>query len=172
LVLLQAAVGDAGEFLYINELDIDGIRRYFVGIRGDLGRFMRFGESAHTLANLVSNTGVVEFRLTKDDLSFWGGSRTIESGKEGNANTRVLVNAAQVPGALQNNWGMARFERGQTMRTMTPSIATWHEFGHAWGVLNGRRMAETGPESVDWENIMRQVVYGPFGPKNARRLFH
>jgi RHS repeat-associated protein len=91
LVLLQAAVGDAGEFLYINELDIDGIRRYFVGIRGDLGRFMRFGESAHTLANLVSNTGVVEFRLTKDDLSFWGGSRTIESGKEGNANTRVLV---------------------------------------------------------------------------------
>jgi hypothetical protein len=55
---------------------------------------------------------------------------------------------------------------------MTPSIATWHEFGHAWGVLNGRRMAETGPESVDWENIMRQVVYGPFGPKNARRLFH
>lgn len=51
-------------------------------------------------------------------------------------------------------------------------INTWHEFGHAWGVINGRRMSRTDPEALDWENQMRERFYGPLGPKNARRGVH
>lgn len=172
--LLRKGVGGgrAGDMLFINDVVIDGTVRYFVGIQGDVGQFMQLGESAHTLANLVLHEGIVEFRLTKDDLSFHGGSRTIEPGKVGNSNIRVLVNPFQAPGALQNTYGLTRFEPGGKMRAVTPSIAAWHEFGHAWGLLHGRQMVDTAKESVDWENIMREVVYGPFGSNNARRRRH
>jgi hypothetical protein len=69
VALLQAGVGDAGEYLYINELEIDGKKRYFVGIRGDVGQLMKFNEGAHNLANLVLHKSIVEFQLTNQNLS-------------------------------------------------------------------------------------------------------
>lgn len=177
LALLQAGVGDASEFLYINELDIDGKKRYFVGIRGDVGRFMRFNEGAHTLANLVGHQSIVEFQLTNQNLGRFGGAVTFEPGEAGNSNTRVLVNAAQVGLALNPNTIIGRSRFGadvpaSAIRPLTAEIATWHEFGHAWGFANGRPMKQTNPEALDWENLMRAKVYGPFGPMNARRIIH
>lgn len=48
----------------------------------------------------------------------------------------------------------------------------WHEFGHAWGYINGRVGGPSNKESLDWENRMRQQVYGPLGPNNAPRIAH
>ena len=176
LALLQAGVGDAGEYLYINELEIEGKKRYFVGIRGDVGRFMRFNEGAHTLANLVGHQSIVEFQLTNQNLGRFGGAVTFEPGEAGNSNMRVLVNAAQVGLALNPNTIIGRSRFGDVpasaIRPLTAEIATWHEFGHAWGFVNGRPMKQTNPEALDWENLMRARLYGPFGPRNARRIIH
>jgi RHS repeat-associated protein len=176
LALFQAGVGDAGEFLYINELEIEGKKRYFVGIRGDVGRFMRFNEGAHTLANLIGHQSIVEFQLTDQNLGRWGGAVTAEPGELGNVNTRVLVNPSQVIWSLNPMVPATSLKiAGQDtspawiIRNMTPNIATWHEFGHAWGVINGRPMQRTNAE---WENLMRAQRYGPIGPKNAPRRIH
>jgi hypothetical protein len=48
----------------------------------------------------------------------------------------------------------------------------WHEFGHAWGNINGRPLDRTNPESLAWENRMREQLYGPIGPNNAPRVAH
>ena len=177
LGLLQAGVGDAGGFLYINELEIAGKKRYFVGIRGDVGRFMQFSEGAHRLANLVAHQSIVEFQMTNQNLGRFGGAVTFEPGEAGNSNTRVLVNAAQVGLALNPNTIIGRSRFGadvpaSSIRPLTAGIATWHEFGHAWGFVNGRPMKQTNPEALDWENLMREIAYGPFGPRNARRIIH
>jgi RHS repeat-associated protein len=176
LALLQSGVGDAGGFLYINELEIDGKKRYFVGIRGDVGRFMRFNQGAHTLANLVMHQSVVEFGVTKDNLGRFGGAVTFAPGEatDNNVNTRVLLNASQVRSAADPNtiWGAGQFEPNRVARRMTPEMGAWHEFGHAWGLVNGRPLKQTNPEALDWENIMRQRLFGPLGPDNARRTIH
>ena len=51
----------------------------------------------------------------------------------------------------------------------TLEIATWHEFGHAWGNIHGRHDHRSDNEAVAWENRMRKQVYGPLGPNNAGR---
>jgi hypothetical protein len=48
----------------------------------------------------------------------------------------------------------------------------WHEFGHAWGSINGRSLDRTNPEALAWENRMRKQLYGPIGPNNAPRVAH
>ena len=48
----------------------------------------------------------------------------------------------------------------------------WHEFGHAWASINGRSLDRSNPEAFQWENRMREQLYGPLGPNNARRLKH
>jgi hypothetical protein len=48
----------------------------------------------------------------------------------------------------------------------------WHEFGHAWGHINGRPADRTNPEAVQWENRMREQLYGPLGLNNAPRNAH
>jgi RHS repeat-associated protein len=183
LDLMRKAIGSmAGQRLYINTVGEGKDARYFVGIQGDVGDFMRLGDAAHNLANLVVHQSVVEFGLTGENLAGWGGAVTLEPGERGNSNTRVLVNPAQLnfanarlsPATLL---GSIRFE-GQaanppwTVNPINAEIATWHEFGHAWGVINGRGMRRTNPEALDWENQMRAVVYGPLGPLNARRIGH
>jgi RHS repeat-associated protein len=174
LALLQAGIGDAGEFLYINELEIEGKKRYFVGIQGDVGRFMRFNEGAHTLANLIGHQSIVEFQLTNQNLGRFGGAVTFEPGEAGNVNTRILLNTAQVRFAVNPNtlWGAGAFEPNAVARSMVPEVGAWHEFGHAWGFVNGRPMKQTNPEALDWENIMRERMFGPLGPRNARRVIH
>lgn len=65
--------------------------RYFVGIKGDVGDFMKSSDTAHDLANLVQDKQVAEFGLTSQDLSRKGGALTYEKGEVGNQNVRVLV---------------------------------------------------------------------------------
>jgi len=183
LELLRKSIGNsAGQRLYINTVGEGKDARYFVGIQGNVGDFMRLGDAAHNLANLVVHQSVVEFGLTGENLARAGGAETLEPGERGNANTRVLVNPDQLdianarlsPATLL---GSVRFE-GQSVNppwTVNPinvEIAAWHEFGHAWGVMNGRGMKRTNPEALDWENQMRAVMYGPLGPLNARRIGH
>ncbi len=144
---------------------------------------MKLSDTSHDLANLVENKKVVEFGLTSQDLSEYGGAATFEPGKIGNENVRVLVNPNQMSIAnsrLSPNTvlGYKKWE-GQdespawTVRPVTSGVAAWHEFGHSWGFINGRTNFKlTNKEAIDWENRMRQQLYGPFGPNNAPRIQH
>jgi RHS repeat-associated protein len=68
LALLQSAVGSkAASSLYINAVKDRDNTRYLVGIKGDLGDFMKLGDPAHSLANLVANKSVVEFGFQSRD---------------------------------------------------------------------------------------------------------
>ncbi len=94
LEFLKKSLGNdkAASNLYINEVKDGDKTRYFVGIKGDVGEFMKMGDTSHDLANLVQNKNVVEFGLTSQDLSRQGGAATYEKGEVGNQNVRVLVN--------------------------------------------------------------------------------
>jgi RHS repeat-associated protein len=184
LALLQKSLGNdkAASRVYINEVKDGDNTRYFVAIKGDVGSFMKMGETSHDLANLVEHKNVVEFGLTSQNLGQFGGAVTYEKGEVGNANIRVLVNPDQM-GITNRNLspssilGMSRWE-GQDQRPrwnvndFTPGLAAWHEFGHAWGFINGRPGSATNPEALQWENRMREQLYGPLGPRNARRIRH
>jgi len=178
LELLRRVSGNFGARLYINEVKDGNKTRYFIGILGDVGDFTRAGGPAQNLGNLVASEQVVEFGLTDRDLSKWGGAATFESGRTGNANTRVLVNVAQIAdlnSSLNPNRtvaGYLKFDRNGVWQPFTKEITAWHEFGHAWGLINGRSMAQTNIEAVRWENEMRAQVYGPLGQSNARRVIH
>ena len=94
----------------------------------------------------------------------------------GNENVRVLVNPKQIQAAdAQMNpnslFGAQFWEKG-TVNPFTPGVAAWHEFGHAWGQINGRLGNASNAESLQWENRMREQLYGPLGPNNARRVKH
>ena len=184
LALLQSSVGnkDAASRLYINTINEGGKSRYFLGIKGDTGSFMKLSDTAKDLGNLVGHKSVVEFGLTSQNLANFGGAVTYEKGEKGNQNVRVLVNPDQMditnrnlsPGTIL---GASRWE-GQGVRpkwnvnAFTSGVAAWHEFGHAWGFMNGRPGSQTNTESLEWENRMRQQVYGPLGPRNAKRVRH
>jgi len=183
LKTLQDAVGnkEAGSRLYINEVKDGDNTRYFVGIKGDVRDFMKLSDTSHDLANLVQDKQVVEFGVTKQDLSEWGGAITYDKGDAGNQNVRVLVNPDQADIAterLQSTLlGAMRFDGwDQTprwrVREMTPGIMAWHELGHGWGSIHGRIDGKSNSEADAWENRMRQQVYGPLGPDNARRINH
>lgn len=173
---------DAASRLYINEVKDGDKTRYFVGIKGDVGSFMKLSDTAHDLANLVEHKQVVEFGLTNQNLAKYGGAVTYEKGEVGNQNVRVLVNPRQAESVGDSNLrstilGMTRFA-GQSgkdpwqIRAMTQAIAHWHEFGHAWGSINGRPAPRSNAEALAWENRMRKQVYGPLGPNNAPRERH
>ena len=172
---------DAASRVYINEVKDGDKTRYFVGIQGDVGEFMKMGQTAHDLANLVEHKQVVEFAVTNDDLSRFGGAVTYDKGEVGNQNVRVLVNPDQAltidnnqRGSLLRDWKYG----GQNVRPrwfiqpMRGQVAAWHEFGHAWGYINGRPGPRSNQESIDWENRMRQQIYGPLSPNNAARRAH
>lgn len=184
LALLQSSVGNkqAASRLYINEVKEGDKTRYFVGIKGDVGDFMKLSDTAKDMANLVGHKNVVEFGLTSQNLAKFGGAVTFEKGEAGNQNIRVLVNPDQMDITNRNLspstiLGMSRWE-GQDVRPrwnvndFTPGVAAWHEFGHAWGFINGRPGSQTNAEALQWENRMRQQVYGPLGPRNAPRKRH
>jgi len=184
LEFLQKSLGNdkAAANLYINEVKDGDTTRYFVGIKGDVGDFMKMGETSHDLANLVQNKNVVEFGLTSKDLSNQGGAVTYEKGEVGNQNVRVLVNPSQANVAdrvLDPNTilGAGRFG-GQNqdprwrVNPFTGEVMAWHEFGHAWASINGRTLDRSNPEALQWENRMREQLYGPIGPNNAPRVAH
>lgn len=180
LDLLRRSIGHLGSRLYINEVKSGNNTRYFVGIRGDVGDFARAGGTAQGLANLVVHENVVEFGLTNQNLARLGGAGTFEPGEAGdNQNTRVLVNPGQmglINQRLSPNTilGVSRFEGEGASRInpFTVEVVAWHEFGHAWGFINGRTMRRTNAEALQWENQMRALVYGPLGRANARRIRH
>jgi RHS repeat-associated protein len=184
LEFLQNSLGNdkAASNLYINEVkDGDNIR-YFVGIKGDVGDFMKQGDTAHDLANLVENKNVVEFGLTSKDLSNQGGAVTYEKGEVGNQNVRVLVNPEEADVANRvlspntilgaSRWGGQNQDPRWRVNPFTGQVMGWHEFGHAWGYMNGRPLDHTNPEADAWENRMREQLYGPTGPNNAPRVAH
>jgi hypothetical protein len=184
LAFLQKSLGNdkAAANLYINEVKDGDKTRYFVGIKGDVGDFMKMGETSHDLANLVQNKNVVEFGLTSKDLSNQGGAVTYEKGEVGNQNVRVLVNPSQASVAdrvLDPNTilGAGRFG-GQNqdprwrVNPFTGEVMAWHEFGHAWASINGRTLDRSNPEALQWENRMREQLYGPIGQNNAPRVAH
>jgi len=185
LEAIQASLGnkDAASRLYINEVKDGDNTRYFVGIKGDVGDFMKLGDTSHDLTNLVQDKQVVEFGLTKSDLSQWGGAVTYAPGEAPggtNQNVRVLVNTEQAVDLastiLERTVLGAGRMGGQNerppwrIRDMTEGIAVWHEFGHGWGYIHGRTGSRSNQEAVDWENRMRKQVYGPIGPNNAPRV--
>ena len=184
LAQLRNDVGnkDAASRLYIDEVEDGDKTRYFVGIKGDVGDFMKLSDTSHDLGNLVQNKQVVEFNLTNKDLSDQGGSVTYAKGVVGNQNVRVLVNPNKVsiansvlnPNTLlgMSRWAGQKESPRWWVRPFTTGISEWHEFGHAWGEIHGRPGSATNSEALQWENRMRQQVYGPLGPNNAPRITH
>jgi RHS repeat-associated protein len=184
LALLQKSLGNdqAASNLYINKVKDGDKTRYFVGIKGDVGDFMKQGEISHDLANLVQNKNVVEFGITSKDLSGQGGAVTYEKGEVGNQNVRVLVNPDQANVATRildpdtvvgySRWGGQNQDPRWKVNPFTGEVMEWHEFGHAWGYINGRPLDHTNPEADAWENRMREQLYGPIGPNNAPRVAH
>ena len=157
----------------------DGKNTHFmVTIKGDVGDFIKAGDTAHDLANLVGHKDTVELGLTSQDLSGLGGAVTYEKNEIGNANVRVLVNPGQADIATDRLSSRSIFGSqfwappGAVKRSYTPEVMTWHEFGHAWGFINGRKGPQTNQESLDFENKMRQRLFGPIGPHNAKRIKH
>src|SRR5208282_4057628 len=136
LEFLQKSLGNdqAASKLYIDEKD----GRYFVGIKGDVGDFMKMGETSHDLANLVVNKNVVEFGLTSKDLSASGGAVTYEKGEVGNQNVRVLVNPDQAyvanrrldPNTIvgYSRWGGQNRDPRWRVNPFTGEVMEWHEF--------------------------------------------
>jgi RHS repeat-associated protein len=184
LAFLQKSLGNdkAASNLYINEVKDGDKTRYFVGIKGDVGDFMKNGETSHDLANLVQNKNVVEFGLTSKDLSNQGGAVTYEKGEVGNQNVRVLVNPDEASVANRvldpntilgaTRWGGQNQDPRWRVNPFTGEVMAWHEFGHAWGNIDGRPLDHTNPEADAWENRMREQLYGPLGPNNAPRIAH
>jgi RHS repeat-associated protein len=185
LELLQRSMksDEAAARLYINEVKDGDSTRYFVGIKGDVGEFKGLAATAKDLGNLVENKKVVEFGLTSRDLSRWAGAATFAPGEDGaNKNTRVLVNPQQMnvtnrvldPNTLL---GATRFA-GQNQRPswsvwpFDTKIVTWHEFGHAYANITGTLLQNTNRKALDWENRMREQLYGPVVPGNAPRIAH
>jgi RHS repeat-associated protein len=182
---VQGSVGnkEAASRLYINEIKDGDKMRYFVGIKGDIGDFMKLSETSHDLANVVKDQQVVEFGLTNRNLAEYGGAATFQKGEDRgkNENVRVLVNPDQMSIAndrlMYTILGQSKFA-GQmnnppwTIRPVTVGIATWHEMGHAWGMIHGRLDDRSSQEANAWENRMREQVYGPLGPDNAKRINH
>jgi RHS repeat-associated protein len=171
-----------------SEKDKQGNTHYFAQISGDVGDFMRLGGQdslENKFANLVNDAKTTEFALTNVDLSSFGGGVTAFPGEslQGNwsssSNTRILVNPNQLSIAdtrlRKTVFGVMQFEgnkEGWDIRPMTLGIATWHEFGHAWGSMHGRTGSRSNLEALGWENSARERAYGPLGPKNARRRNH
>lgn len=148
---------------------------------GGLDSFKDKGAEAYQLGSMMESSRTVEFGLTSSDLGRWGGARTMEPGQEGNgANVRVLMNKEQLwignDRLYKTISGKKLFEGNGAfkIRGLTPAIALWHEFGHAWGAIHGRgiRAKQTDAEAVTGENQIRKLSYGSFGPNNARRLVH
>jgi len=157
--------------------------RYFLGITGDISKFAKAGAVAKDIIKLVLHHEVVEFGVTNADLGRWGGAATFEPGAIGNPNVRVLLNPAQVEAIseMQRGTYLERLKfAGQdrppcwTIQRTTPGIALWHEFGHAYRMLQYYKIndPETRNEARRWENRMREQTYGPLGPQNAPRVIH
>ena len=123
----------------------------------------------------------MEFGLTNRDLTQFGGAVTFNIGEDhGNKNVRVFVNPNEVDVANFNlsprsfagslRWAGQNISPAWHVYPETVETISWHEFGHAWGNINGR--AETSSEAVQWENRIREQLYGPLGPNNAPRRIH
>jgi len=178
---MRTIAAQAAARLKIEERKQGKDAHYFVAIEGDIGDFRKLGATANDLANLVTHKSTVEFGVTSQDLSSLGGAVTYEKGAIGNANVRVLVNPNQMSSADRqldpNTFLGSLFWAGQSTRPrwsvqpFTDTISAWHEFGHAWGYING---APTQVDSISliWENRMRAMLYGPLGPMNAPRIRH
>jgi RHS repeat-associated protein len=192
LELLKKSVGnaDAASRLYINEIKNGDKTRYFVGIKGNVNEFRTLSETSNDLADIVGHKQIIEFGLTVQDLSEYGGAATFQPGKIGNDNVRVLVNPDQtgianrrlnpntILGAVR--WGGQQdVPRGERwiVRPMTPEIEAWHEFGHALEYINSGWLARRlfgmpNNKALEWENRMREQLYGPIGLSNAPRIKH
>ncbi|MDR3712328.1 MAG: RHS repeat-associated core domain-containing protein [Puia sp.] len=181
LALLQHSIGNDKEgearIGTTSEVDKDGNTHYFVGIKGDVGDFMKISDTAHDLANLASDkVPTVEFGLTKRDLSSEGGAATFAIGADGgNKNVRVLINPSELPDTSYffqySPLGQMRFGLPSSgIQPLTVGVTAWHEFGHAWGYIHGRVGEPSYSEARAWENRMRQQVYGPLGPHNEPRV--
>jgi RHS repeat-associated protein len=163
----------------------DGTGHYYVEIDGNISDFMNMNKEAYYLASLIGDSATVEFGITTEkDLSSWGGAATCRPGERlcGN-NVRVLVNPEQIwigDRNLNSSIGQLKFGgHGKfdipnwRIRSLTMEMTIWHEFGHAWGKIHGRLLEPLSDmEAVGWENMIRQLQFGPLGPKNAPRLRH
>ena len=179
LKFFQGIVGNVGSQLMI----FQDKKSFFLEIDGKVDDFINSSEIASDLYKLIDSKETIEFGITDRDLSGKGGAVTFAPGKDGNnENVRVLVNPKQVSIGDRNlrftpiggqKWEGYRETPPWNVRPLTPEIATWHEFGHASRYTPGQKdWSKTNQEALDWENRMRQQLYGPLGPRNAPRRIH
>ena len=181
---VQADNREAAERLYVNNVKVGDSTVPFVGVKGDLDSFAKLSPAAADIARLVKDPHVIEFGLTKRDLSKFGGAATFGIGEDGgsNKNVRSLVNPVQsldmagtffsLTAAGQARFGGQLNNPAWVIRPLTVGIVMWHEFGHAWASVHGDPNfvgGETNSSAHEWENKRREQLYGPIGPNNAPR---
>jgi hypothetical protein len=171
---------------------------------GDFKRSGTIARNLGDLMNrLALDTRVLEFGFTNDDLGHWGGARSVPPGlpagstpcsayrpcvrmnlenlKSSNREFTIDTSIGAIgqrslrfEGQDQNPaWQVRDFISGSG-ETLHLPVAMWHEFGHEWGAIHGRRIdtSETDKEAIDWENVMRLARYRSCGQYNARRIRH
>jgi RHS repeat-associated protein len=193
-VIASGVSKEAASHLRIDAVKENGEMHYYVGVDNGLGNFSKMGDTASDLAKMIGAKPTVEFGVTDKALPGKGAGEaayTYAPGEIGNQNVRVLVNPAEVNNASvtfsTNMIQRSKFASGM-LRDLTTVGAAWHEFGHAWAMWMDMQARQsiipgasgmgigTGPGAIqralDWENRMRQQLYGPIGPRNAKRIRH
>jgi hypothetical protein len=174
--LIEEAVGaEAAALLHVYSVNHKSGTRYFLGIEDSVLEFMIINTFSNDLADLIMSPNTV--RIDLDRKVFGGGTDDTDR-----PNADVFLDIADLPsvnaelrlGKRINLFGfpyrIRSFDDG-IQQPMTPSIALWHEFGHAWAIVNGiRNNSAIETLGLDWENRMRRRIYGPLGPNNARRI--
>jgi hypothetical protein len=94
----------------------------------------------------------------------------VHAGKGWASLPNTVLNPNTILGA--SRWGGQNQDPRWRVNPFTGEVMAWHEFGHAWGYINGRPLDRTNPEANAWENRMREQLYGPIGPNNAPRVAH
>jgi RHS repeat-associated protein len=179
LEYFQKIAGNLGSQLTI----VKDKKRNFLEIAGNVDDFRNSSKIANDLYNLIDQKEIIEFGITDRDLSEPGGAQIFAPGKDGNnENVRILVNPNQThigDRKLRSTpIGSRKFEGYRetppwNARRLTTETSAWHEFGHASGYIPGQKdWSKTNKEAVDWENRMREQLYGPLGPNNAPRRIH
>ena len=157
--------------------------KFILELAGNVDDFRKSSESADALYKLIDQKEIIEFGITDQDLSKTGGAATFAPGKNGNnENVRILVNPKQTAIGDTNlrstprgivKWEGYRDTPQWNARRLTTEISIWHEFGHATKYTPGQKdWSKTNTEAIEWENRMRQQIYGPLGPNNAPRKVH
>jgi len=154
--------------------------RWEIAIVGTSVRaFRKLSESANKLADLVTSEKLMVVKATTDEVPREGGpGYAYDIGTRGDNRMPVVLLNKNRYGDWATFWnnspkGLEHYDPRDPheIAPMTMGLIIFHEFGHAWGNMNGRRTSrdETRQGALDWENAARRSAYPLY---KAIRIIH